>query len=685
MGEFYTNICKYGNRLLYRGNKNGRRVQEEIKFKPTLFLKTTEDTIWKSLSNIPVKPKVFNSMSEANDFVDTYSDVVGFDVFGLTDYEYQYLIKKFPDEIEYDLSKFSIVSLDIETEIPEDGSFPDVLTANVPITLISVQKKGEKRITSFGYSNYSPTNEVDLFGCSVDYKCYANEEKMLLGFINWWCSDYPDIITSWNGDSFDIPFIINRIIFVLGEAEMKRMSPWGMVRPKNIEVRGKEIQVYVLQGITQLDYLQLYKKFSFTPQESYTLGHVASEELGVTKLEYSGTFREFYSNNWNTFVEYNLRDVQLVDMLDEKFKFIELCIQIAYMAKCNISDVFSPVKTWDIFIYSYLHSKNIAIPFKKNNHSDGFEGAWVKDPILGMKHWIMSFDATSLYPNVIRQWNISPEKKSDAKFDLRATSCLDKTEEFIESSAYAKSNNLTLAANGATFTRDSIGFLPNLMQLCLSGRKIAKKEMLILEQEYQKTKDHSLKSKIAALNGKQMALKILANSVFGACGQKGFRYFDLELAEAITLSGQWCNKSVMAAVNDYLNSLLNTKSDYIITGDTDSVVGDTLILVNGEKIKISDFYDSFINYSYADGDTRSYVKPVNSSITPSVSKDGVLEYSEIKYVMKHAVKKVMFKITVGNESVTVTEDHSIIIERNGSLLSVSPMEILPDDTLINIA
>ncbi len=570
MSEFYTSVLRYGKSILYRGYRDGKKVQEKTKFSPTLFMNTNKDSGWKSLYGGNVEPIKFDDMTEAKNWIEQYDGIEGFDIWGMEKFEYQYLIEHFPGEVDYLLSKMGIWSIDIETKIPDEGGFPDVQNANVEILLISMKRKGENLVHVFATKDYVPTGGVDLFNCEVDYKVYRDEATMLRAFVHFWASDYPDIITGWNTDTFDVPYIINRVNRVLGEDQMKKLSPWGMVRERMIEVRGKEIQVYELLGIAQLDYMQLYKKFSFTPQEEYSLGHVAHEEIGVTKLEYEGSFRDFYTNDWNRFVEYNIRDTQLVDLMDLKRQFIELCVQIAYMAKCNISDVFSPVKTWDVFIFSQLHHKKIAIPQYKSKTGGTIEGAYVKNPIAGLYAWLMSFDFASLYPSIIQQWNISPETIVPERFDIWVNDVLNGSANFTLAQEFCREKNYTLCANGTMYRKDKKGILPELMEFCLVGRKIAKKEMLKTEQLYLDTKDESLQAKISALNSKQMALKTLANSGYGAMCNVGFRYFMLRMGEAVTITGQASNMHLEREFNRFMTKVLKQERDYVIYCDTDS-------------------------------------------------------------------------------------------------------------------
>lgn len=669
--NFYTSVERRGGYILYRGVRGGRRVFEKHKFSPTLYIKNpNKDTGWRSLYGDPVEPIKFETMKQANSFIEQYEDVEAFSYFGMEKYEYQYIVENFRGEIAYDMSKINVVSIDIETTVPDSG-FPDVEKADQEILLISLKRFGSNTVVTFATSEYTPTKTVDLLGCEVDYRCYADEPEMLRAFVNYWASDYPDIVTGWNTDEFDVPFIINRVNRVLGEDQMLKLSPWANVRERKIEIRGKEVQVYVLSGITQLDYLPVYKKFSFTPQVSYSLGLVAESEIESTKLEYTGSFKEFYSGSgdvyeedvvpggtlyneytqgrkdweaginsdacivfmkrtrtkmkeagksdsnefhklnakicklsWCRFVEYNIRDTQLVEQIDQKRQFVEFCVQLAYMTRINFSDTLSPVRTWDVFIYSKLYDKKIAIPAHKEKKSGSIEGAYVKEPVPGMYGWNMSFDFGSLYPRIIQQWNISPETISDIWAELSVEDVLTQSQAYVDAIETARVNNKTLASNGTMYSRDKVGIIPELMGFCLDDRKVAKNAMLVEESKLQQIEaelrirsafagesvyqgeissdiksmeSHELlvnkallQAKISALNGKQMALKTLANSGYGAMCNVGFRYFMLRMGEAVTLTGQLSNRHLANGFNEFMTKVIGEEKDYVIYCDTDS-------------------------------------------------------------------------------------------------------------------
>ena len=556
--KFYTSAIQWGNNILYRGVENGQRVQLKIPFKPTLFADSPKQTEFKTLWGKYVAPITFDSIKEAKEYTTLYEDVRGFNIHGMTNYQYQFIADKFVGDIEYDLNLLNIYSLDIETTT--ELGFPDYRNPQEEILLISVHNKATKENIVWGSRSYTALPD-DIF----TYRMCKDENTLLREFVSWWHNNCPDVVTGWHIDGFDIPYLIHRISKTIGEEHVNKLSPWGNVSCREVTKFDQQNEVWDIQGVTILDYIDLYKKFTYGNRESYKLGYIAQEELGESKHELEGSFKDQYTNQWPDFVRYNAQDSRLVDLLDDKLKFIELVFTIAYLAKCNLKDVYGPVKTWDVFIYNYLKAKNIVIPPQSRKHGGEFEGAWVKEPQIGMHGWTMSFDFASLYPSIIRQWNMSPETfvgmKPGMTVDL-----------FMNNEFDHPDTDDTVAANGAMFSKEVYGIVPEVVKVILDGRKIAKKDMLKLEQEYQDTKDKTLEGKIASLDGKQMAFKILANSLYGALSNAGFRYFDLRLAEAITLTGQASDRHIERILNVYMNNLLKTENkDYVIAGDTDSI------------------------------------------------------------------------------------------------------------------
>jgi DNA polymerase elongation subunit (family B) len=634
--KFYTYCNVIGNNILVRGYDGDKQFTEKIPFSPTLYIQSKNPkSEWRSLyDNKPLEPIKFDTIKEARDFREQYKDVEGFKIHGQEKWQYQYIHDNFPGDIVYDLRLVKILTLDIEC-ISDNGSFPDIQSANAPITLISLHNSTVNKTIVLGLKPYTK-QEDDNF----EYIQFNDEYSMLKYFIAYNQLHKFDVWTGWNIDQFDTPYIVNRIMRLFDDDMVKKLSPFNYIREKTIEIRGREVQTFDIFGIVSLDYLELYKKFTYGSKESYALGYIAQEELGETKVELPGeSFKDAYNNHFQTFVAYNAKDTLLVKKLEEKMKLIELAFSLAFLYKCNIPDIYKTVLPWEIFIYNHLSQKKIAVPPHRKILSASFDGAWVKDVKPGMYGWMMSFDFAGLYPRIIMQWNMSPETFIDDYQPLTPDKFLQNDNSVIQCCEYAKANDYTIAANGSMYRKNVKGFLAELMEYVVEGRGLAKQEMLKLESEYQQTKDSSLQPRIAALHNRQMALKIAANAAYGAIGNEGFLYYEYRMAEAITTTGQLSDKHVAIKLNDKLNEILHTSTDYIALADTDSVYLDcnelvhkmiSLRTVSNDTDSIVKFLDKFgeqicqpvINDSidYIFKLTNGYKKVMNSKREAIASK-----------------------------------------------------------------
>ena len=486
-------------------------------------------------------------------------------VYGNDRYIYQYISEMYPEEeVKFDTTKIKISTIDIE--VKTENGFPDVESAAEEVLLITVQDYTTKQIRTWGQGPFNNKQE------NVIYKSFRTEYELLNDFINWWMieTNTPEVVTGWNSELYDMPYLVRRIDRILGEKLMKRLSPWGLVTERETIVMGRKQISYDVGGITQLDYLNLYKKFTYKAQESYRLDYIASVELNQKKLDHSefDTFKDFYTKGWQKFVEYNIIDVELVDRMEDKMKLIELAITMAYDAKVNYNDVFYQVRMWDAIIYNYLKKRNIVIPPKERSDKDAkYAGAYVKEPIPGKYDWVVSFDLNSLYPHLIMQYNISPETLRETR---HPSVTVDKI--LNQELTFELYKDSAVCANGAMYRKDVRGFLPELMEKIYKDRTIYKKKMLIAKQDYEKTPTKALEKEIARCNNIQMARKIQLNSAYGAIGNQYFRYYKLVNAEAITLSGQVSIRWIENKMNGFLNKILQTEEvDYVIASDTDSI------------------------------------------------------------------------------------------------------------------
>jgi DNA polymerase elongation subunit (family B) len=559
--KFYTNVEQVANRLLVRGYEGGSSFSYRVPFNPTLYVASKNYSEWKTLEGDCVEPLKMGSINDAKEFVNRYKEVEDFDIYGNTRYIYQYITQEHPeDEIHYDTSHIRVFNIDIETAA--ENGFPDIESADQEILAISIKDSYTGRIIVFG------ARPFDNKDSEVDYMHFRSEESMMTAFLEYWSENYPDVITGWNVQLFDIPYIARRIDRILGEKAAKTLSPWKLISSREIYIKGRRQVAYDLRGIATLDYLELYRKFTYTNQESYRLDHICMVELGERKLDHSefDTFKEFYENDWQKFIEYNIHDVRLVDQLDDKMKLLDLAFTMAYDAKVNYEDVFSQVRMWDNYIYCELNKRKIAIPPKREATKDAkYAGAYVKEPKPGRYDWVVNFDLNSLYPHLIMQYNISPETLWQTRHSDASVEGILKKETEID-------GEFAVCANGAQYRKDIQGFLPLMMQKMYDSRVIFKKKMIKAKQEYEKNPSVELTKEIARCNNIQMAKKISLNSAYGAIGNEHFRYYRLANAEAITLSGQVSIRWIENKMNGYLNKLLSTeKVDYVIASDTDSI------------------------------------------------------------------------------------------------------------------
>lgn len=661
MSKFYTNVAIRGNRILHRGYENGVAFSEEVSFQPCLFVPSQKTSIWKTLDGKSVEPMLLDSIDSAREFIEKYKDVKSYPIYGNTDYIYQFISSEYPKDMDYDMSKMRIAYLDIETE--SEGGFPNIQTANERINVITIIVGNKKYTYALG-----KVDKSQMPG-DVLVNLYENEEQMLADFMVTWQSLNIDIITGWNVQFFDIPYLVHRMQRLLGDSFPKKFSPWGKLKERLVEVNGNENIAYEIVGINTLDYLDLYRKFTYVTRESYKLGHIAQVELGETKVSYveHDNFADFYRKDFTKFVLYNIQDTILIQKLEAKLRLLELAVSLAYSAKVNMQDVFSQVRTWDQIIYHHLHAKKIVIPPKKKGKKDvAFEGAYVKDPQVGMHRWVVSFDLDSLYPHLIMQYNLSPETKTahGQRRSVVPTAILSGGPVAMGAIKDAHNEDLCIAANGTTYRKDVRGFLPELMETMYKQRKEYKRLMLEAKAALKTLGDNasaeerkSILDSISKYHNFQLVRKIQLNSAFGAIGNEWFRYYDEEIAEAITLSGQLSVQWVEKALNKYINQLVGTTdADYVIAIDTDSVylnlgpVVDKFFPKGADNEKITKFLEKASN--------DAFQKVINDSYQELA--DHMNAYDNKMHMKRESIaakgiwtakKRYMLNVTMGEENV----------------------------------
>ena len=557
MSKFYTNIQLAGDTILYRGYEDGEPVQFRARFSPTLYVLSNNKEKFTTLDGRYVSPIKFDKPREGREFIRQYDGVEGFEVHGYERFVYQYIRQEYPGEVDYRIDQMKLYSMDIEVQC--ENGFPDVEAAAEEMLSITIKDMVSKKFYIWAVKDFDTDHTKFIFD---------TEREMLMHFIDWWVKNTPDILTGWNVNLYDVPYICRRVKRMLGSKWMNSISPWNRANEREVYVQGRKNYAYDISGVNILDYLDLYRKFTYTNQESYRLDHIAFVELGQRKVDHSEyeNFRDFYTNDWQKFIEYNIQDTELIDRLEEKMKLLDLAITMSYDAKVNFEDVYSQVRMWDTMIYNYLTDRKIVVPPKKGAKKDEkYAGAYVKEPIPGKYDWVVSFDLNSLYPHLIMQYNISPETLWDTRHPSASVDRILNEEIVIE-------DDVCVCANGAQYRKDIQGFLPQMMDKIYNERTIYKKKMLQAKRDYEINPSAKLQRDISKFNNIQMARKIQLNSAYGAIGNQYFRYYNLANAEAITLSGQVSIRWIEQRMNNYLNKILKTEDiDYVIASDTDSI------------------------------------------------------------------------------------------------------------------
>ena len=654
MSDFYTNISVSGKYILFRGVENDKRVRRKIEYRPTFHLLSQEQTSVKTLSGESVKPIQPGTIPECREFLERYESVDNFPIFGNNRFEYAYIADTYPDDILWDVNKISIAYIDIE--VGSENGFPEPNDANESITAITIKLKGNYFV--FGCGDYVKHRD------DVHYAHCRDESDLLRRFIDFWCRFHPDVVTGWNIEFFDIPYLINRITKLFGEDEAKKLSPWNKLRPYKTVKFNRELNSYSIDGVAVLDYIELYRKFTYSQQESYRLDHIAHIEVGEKKVDYSQfeSLHQLYKHDYQKFIEYNIKDVELVEKLEDKMKLLELALTLAYDNKVNYEDVFTQVRMWDAIVYNYLKKKNIVIPqMKRGEKKSAYEGAYVKDPILGMHQWVASFDLNSLYPHLIMQYNISmetllePAKYTDEMKQFIATKKINVDTLLSQQidTRELKDFNVGITPNGQMFSNKEQGVMPEIMDTMYKDRTRYKKLAIEAKKKIEtvledKNQVEYLEKQVARYNNLQLAKKVTLNSAYGALGNQYFRFFDIRIAEGITTAGQLSIRWIEQKINKYMNLLLKSgNEDYVIASDTDSIYLNMGPLI--EKL----YHDT--------SDTKKVIKFMNKVCEEKIQPHIDASYQELAdYVNAHSQRMEMKRESLADKAIWVAKKNYIL-------------------------
>jgi DNA polymerase elongation subunit (family B) len=652
MSSFYTNVQSVAGHILYRGVLDGKRVKQKIEYSPSLYISTNKKSEYRSLDGEPLMRKIFGNIYEAKDYLDKFKDVSNSRIFGNTRYEYAYIAEQHPDMVEWDQDKILVAVVDIE--VGSENGFPDPYDANEPITAIAITYMGSPPIV-LGCGDY------EVQGDETYIKC-RDEWTLCKKFIELWLRKCPDVITGWNTKFFDIPYLINRFNKILGEDDTKKLSPWNFIKNRTTNINGRQLIAYEIVGVASLDYIELYKWYApgGKSQESYRLDNIAQVELGDGKISYDEfeNLHQLYKQNYQKFIEYNIKDVDLILRLEDKLKLIELALTLAYDTKSNYEDVFAQTRMWDSLTYSYLLKQNIIVPPKVIQEKDAaFEGAYVKDVQVGLHDFVASFDLNSLYPHLMMQYNISPETLVEPENYTEAmrkviSSGVTVDKLLNKSVDTSELEGVTLTPNGQFFRTDIQGFLPKMMEEMYEDRKKFKNLMIQAKKEYEVEKDESKKyeieKRIARYDNLQLAKKVSLNSAYGALGSQYFRFYDLRMALGVTTAGQLSIRWIENKINEYMNKLLSTEEiDYVIASDTDSIY-----------LKLGPLVDKVYSKKTDVNQLISFMDRVcEDKIQPYIDKS----YQELAtYVHAYAQKMQMKREGLANKGIWIAKKRYIL-------------------------
>ena len=494
--------------------------------------------------------------------------------------ETRVLVDQYTDSEELS-TNHNIMMIDIEVEVTEGFPMPE--DANNKVTSIAVYDSKSDTYYAFALDE---KNRLTLESKdNVIIEKFKSESELLQRFLVKYLEFKPTIITGWNIDTFDMPYLYNRACKVIGKNVADMLSPIQIVQ------WNKHRKRYMFAGVSCLDYYALYRLFTYTQLSSYRLDAVAEKELGENKISYEGTLNDLYENNINKYIEYNIHDVRLVKRMHDKLDFIDMARGVCHVGHVPYEDVFFSSRYLEGAILVYLKNLGVVAPNKPPrpdmSKDEKFAGAYVQPPQRGKHDWVFDLDITSMYPSVIMSLNISPETKIgklkgwDAEEFLKGT---PKTYTLVsngkekgkltetELKDFFDKNKVSVSSNGVLYRSDKQGLIPALLAKWFDTRVEYRKLM-------KKFGDAGDNDKYTYFKSRQLIQKVVLNSLYGVLGLPVFRFYDLDNAEATTLTGQELIKFTKKIGNHFYNKELGDDKDYCIYIDTDSVFYSALPLV----------------------------------------------------------------------------------------------------------
>ena len=620
-----------------------------------------------------------------------------------------------------DTPKLHTAFFDIESNFHPSRGFAPASDPFNNITAISVYLDWLDRLVTLALPPKTISWETALEICSKFEDCYIfeREEDMLDSFLN--LIDDADVISGWNSETYDIPYTVGRIVRVLSKDDTRRLCLWDQYpKAREFERFGAKNITYDLIGRIHLDYMQLYRKYNYEERHSYSLDAIGEYELNEHKVPYEGTLDQLYNRDFEKFLEYNRQDTRLLAKLDRKLRFLDLVNTIAHDNTVLLPTTMGVVQTTEQAIINEAHSKGLVVPDRKGRDEDETHaaGAYVATPKKGMHEWIGAIDINSLYPSTIRALNMGPETiigqlrqdhtekyisdkmlagetfsgaweglfgsleyeavmNGDNRLNLTIDWEADGTSSSVTANEvwniiFNSGKPWILSANGTIFSYEKPGIIPGLLARWYSERKD-------LQKKLKEAQAAGNAEDIEYWDKRQLVKKINLNSLYGAILNPGCRFSDIRIGQSTTLTGRAIAKHMSATVNDIITGNADHRGESIIYGD--SVTEDTKIKTDSGEITIKELFNQCQHHSIIEGKeygTHSFAKVIGFN---AFEDSPVM--SEITYVMRHKTKKNIYEITLENgKIVKVTEDHSVMVDRDGFLIEVKPTEILDNDLII---
>jgi len=621
----YRNVAYLPNQQLmrlYTWDENGKRISYDTTYEPYLYLETNNSPEATSIFNTSLRKRSFRNQFDRYKYV---NENLGTRIFENLPPAQQFLVDLFHGQnetAEFTKHPLKVYYFDIETYSPD--AFPVTEKASDPVNVITIYNSLDEKFYTWGTKPLkTPIDKCTYVYCET-------EREMFKKFLTFLEADYPDILSGWNSEFFDIPYIINRITNILGEDEVKRLSPTGRITSRLVRNKfGKEQMRWYIEGLASIDYLEIYRKFCFTPRENYKLNSIAEVEIGENKVDFGDqNIASLSESNWDLFVEYNVQDVNLLVKLEKSLRYIELLRMIAYAGCTTFENALGTLSVVNGLCAIHARSVNLKIPtFNRENTSDKKnEGAYVAEPQRGFQEHIVSFDANSLYPNVMITLNLSPETKigkivetTNDHIVIKHVNGQEFTLTHKNFDNFIEKECISVSKASVLFTQKQKGMVPSIVDGFYQRRveiknKLKKYKKKLASMDKTDANYKSIHQELDYLNIKQHTIKILINSIYGYFGNKHSPLGDDDIARSITLTGQ----AVIKYSNELLLEYIKKNSDIteaeiverspIIYNDTDSSYVSIKKVVKYKGLKMFDSKNQ-ITQGYLDvvADVETYL------------------------------------------------------------------------------